>query len=99
MGRMKLILAVLLLCSCCYAETCLIIKHASVSRQMWVSGANWQYVAGDFPQGLNFHGNITDRYIRKIKQRGGKVVTVPEKHTVADLEQAKAECAKKEEGK
>lgn len=96
---MKSALAVLLLSSCCYAETCLIIKHASVSRQVWVSGANWQYVAGDFPPGLDFHSNITDRYIRKIKKMGGRIVTVPEKYTAAELQQAKDECAKKEETK
>jgi hypothetical protein len=46
---------------------------------------NWQYVAGDFPHGLDFHSNVTERYIRKIKKMGGRVVTVPEKYTAAEL--------------
>ena len=72
--------------------SCLIIKHASVSRQMWVSGANWQYVAGDFPAGMKWKSNVTDRTVRKVKKLGAKVVTVGQDYSVAELEAAKKEC-------
>lgn len=87
------VLTVLLLCSWCSAQTCLIVKHASVSRQVWVSGANWQYVAGDFPQGMKWKSNVTDRTIRKVKELGGRVITIQDKYTPSELEQAKAECS------
>ena len=74
------------------APTCLIVKHAGVSHQVWVSGANWQYVAGDFPKGMKWKSNITDRNIRKIKEDGGQVVIVPEKYSASDLEEAKKSC-------
>ncbi len=49
---MRYVVAVLWLASFVFAvdpPSCLIIRHASTSRQIFVSGANWQYVEGDFP--------------------------------------------------
>ncbi len=73
-------------------KNCLIIKHASVSQQFWVSGANWKYVAGEFPPGMKWKSNVTDRYVRKMKESGWKVLTVPEKYSAADLEFAQKQC-------
>jgi len=33
---------------------CLIVKHATASQQVWVSGANWRHVDGDFPAGMKW---------------------------------------------
>lgn len=74
-------------------QTCVILKHASTSRQIFVSGANWQYVAGDFPAGLGWKSNVTDRYVRKIKEKGGRVVIVPQDYSAAALEDARKQCA------
>ena len=73
-------------------SSCLIVKHASTAHQAFVSGANWQYVAGEFPKGMKWKSNITDRNIRKIKESGGQVVIVPETYSIADLEEAKKSC-------
>ena len=72
--------------------SCLIVKHASASRQFFVSGANWQYVAGEFPKNMKWKSNVTDRDIRKIKAQGGRVVIVKQDYGEADLEAAKREC-------
>jgi hypothetical protein len=90
---MKFLIAVLFVTSCYAADTCLIVKHATASEQAWVSGANWRYVEGDFPKGEKWKSNITDRGVRKIKEKGGKVVTVPAKYSTADLEDARKQCA------
>jgi len=90
---MRLLIAVLFATSCYAADTCLIVKHASTSDQVWVSGANWRYVEGDFPKGEKWKSNITDRGIRKIKEKGGKVVVVPAKYSTSDLEDARKQCA------
>lgn len=73
-------------------QPCLIIRHASTARQVWVSGANWQYVEGDFPKGMKWKSNVTDRTVRKVKEQGGKVVTIPNAYTPADLEDARRQC-------
>jgi hypothetical protein len=70
----------------------LIVKHASTSSQAFVSGANWRYVAGDFPKEMKWKSNITDRNIRKIKELGGRVVIVPTDYHVADVEDARKQC-------
>jgi hypothetical protein len=75
---------------------CLIVKHASAAHQFLVSGANWQYVAGEFPPGMKWKSNITDRNIRKIKQQGGRVIVIQPNYTMTDLEQAKASCSQPE---
>jgi hypothetical protein len=72
---------------------CLIVKHASTARQFFVSGANWQYVEGDFPKGMKWKSNITDRYIRKMKENGGRVVVVPQNYGAPELEQARRSCS------
>jgi hypothetical protein len=72
--------------------TCLIVKHASTAHQAFVSGANWQYVEGDFPLGMKWKSNITDRNIRKIKENGGRVVIVPTNYNTTDLEDARKQC-------
>ena len=85
----------LLLISSAFAadQPCLILKHASAARQAFVSGANWQYVAGDFPAPMKFKSNVTDRNVRKIKELNGKVVIVPQDYSQADLEDARKQCA------
>jgi hypothetical protein len=42
---------------------------------------------------MKFKSNVTDRNVRKIKELGGKVVIVPQNYSLADLENAKKECA------
>lgn len=74
------------------SSPCLIVKHASTSSQAFVSGANWRYVAGDFPKEMKWKSNITDRNIRKIKELGGRVVIVPTDYHAADLEDARKQC-------
>lgn len=91
--RRIVLLALLWSTSYAAAETCLIVRHSTTSEQFWVSGANWKYVAGDFPSTMKWKSNITDRNIRKIKSLGGKVVVVTEKYSAVDLESAKKECA------
>lgn len=92
---LRLLLVPVLLASSSLAadQACVILKHASASRQIFVSGANWQYVSGEFPAGLKWKSNVTDRYVRKIKEKGGKVVIVPQHYSAADLEDARKQCA------
>jgi len=92
---MRYVVAVLWLASVAFAvdpPSCLIIRHASTSRQIFVSGANWQYVEGDFPKGMKWKSNVTDRTVRKVKELGGHVITVPNAYTPADLEDARKQC-------
>jgi len=103
MKVIALTLAVLL-GSVCHAQTkpassgqvevpsCLIVKHAG-GFSAFANNANWEYVAGDFPKGMRWKGHITDRGIRKIKAKGGRVVVVGAGYKTEDLAQAQKACA------
>ena len=56
-------------------SSCVIVKHSS-GFSAFANNANWEYVAGGFPKGMKWKGHITDRGIRKIKEKGGRVVVV-----------------------
>jgi hypothetical protein len=52
----------------------------------------FQFVEGELPAGISFHGRLTDHDVRSIENKGGKVVIVEVKYTTADLEHARQEC-------
>jgi hypothetical protein len=103
MKGVALTLAVLL-GSVCHAQTkppssgqvevpsCLIVKHAG-GFSAFANNANWEYVAGDFPKGMKWKGHLTDRNIRKIKEKGGHVVVIGAGYKPDDVEQARKACA------
>jgi hypothetical protein len=100
MRVMRSAVLVLILTSAAFSAdkpACVIIRHASTSRQIWVSGANWQYVEGDFPKGMKWKSDVTDRTVRKVKELGGRVVTIPNVYTTADLEDARKQCKAEDE--
>jgi hypothetical protein len=68
---------------------CLIVKHAG-GFSAFANNANWEYVAGDFPKGMKWKGHITDRGIRQIKEKGGRVVVIEPK--AENLAQAQKRC-------
>ena len=95
MNLMRYFVALVVLVALAYAErkqTCVIIRHRTVNQQLWVSGANWEYVSGDFPDEMKWKSNITDRNVRKIKELGGKVVIVNHDYTTDELKHAEENC-------
>ena len=63
-----------------------------VIEEVKASGLRGRGGAG-FPAGMKWKSNITDRGVRQIKEKGGKVVIVPEKYSTVDLEDARKQCA------
>jgi hypothetical protein len=41
---------------------------------------------------MKWKSDVTDRTVRKVKELGGRVVTVPNPYTTADLEDARKQC-------
>ena len=98
-------LAAILLLACVpvTAESCLILKRMGpadeVTSRLYafgLKGKQFQYVQGEFPQGLKFHGRLTDADVRNIQQHGGRIVVVEPKYTAADLQQARESCMAEE---
>jgi hypothetical protein len=56
-------------------------------------GKQFQYVEGNLPQGISFHGRLTDHDARKILDKAGKIQIVEPKYTPADLDAARRQCS------
>lgn len=78
---------------------CLIVQHSEKLKGMaswtWKAQHNWkpfEYVAGDFPQGIKFKSGLKDDDIQRIRDKGGKVVILPPEYAPKDLDEAKQSC-------
>jgi hypothetical protein len=55
-------------------------------------GKQYQYVEGMFPKGMKFHGRLTDKDVREIFDKGGRIAIVEPRYASADLQQARETC-------
>jgi hypothetical protein len=58
-----------------------------------IRGKQFQYVEGNLPQGISFHGRLTDHDARKILDKAGKIQILEPKYTPADLDAARRQCS------
>ena len=58
-----------------------------------IRGKQFQYVEGDFPKHMKFHGRLTDNDVRHILDNGGKVEILEPKYTDTDLDSARKRCS------
>ena len=85
--------------------SCVILKRMgridrSKSRlySFGISGKRFRYVEGKLPEGLSFHGKMTDHDVRNLQARGAQVLVLDSHYTSADLQEARANC-QQESGK
>jgi len=78
---------------------CLILKRMGpadqVTSRMYsfgIRGKQFQYVEGDFPKGVKFHGRLTDNDVRNIQSHNAKVVMLEPGYTADNLREAKDSC-------
>jgi hypothetical protein len=57
-----------------------------------IRGKQFQYVEGELPEGVKFHGRLTDNDVRNIQSHSGKVVIMEPKYSADDLREAKQSC-------
>jgi hypothetical protein len=81
------------------AQFCVIVKRMGPADEVTshlysfgIRGKQFQYVEGQSPKGVSFHGRLTDHDVRAIENKGGKVVVIEPKYTTADLDHARQEC-------
>lgn len=81
------------------ARQCLILKRMGPADQITshmysfgIRGKQFQYVEGDFPPGVKFHGRLTDHDVRNIQSHNGRVVIMEPKYSADDLREAKQSC-------
>jgi hypothetical protein len=52
----------------------------------------FNYVEGDFPNGVKFRSELNDSNIREIQEKGGHVVVMKADYALPDLEDARHSC-------
>jgi len=97
---MKLLRAsgvLLLLASSAYGadgpKPCLILSQPHAWGWTYNSTRRMHYVAGEFPKGIKFRNNLSDKDVREIEAAGTKVIVLQPKYTMDDVEKARAQCS------
>ena len=57
-----------------------------------IRGKQFQYVEGDLPKGVKFHGRLTDNDVRNIQTHGGKVAILEPGYAADNLKGARQSC-------
>ena len=63
-----------------------------------IRGKQFQYVEGKLPQGVSFHGRLTDHDVRTLQQHGAEIQILESHYTAEDLKQAREQCESTTEG-
>ncbi len=81
------------------AAPCVVLKRMGPADEITshlysfgIRGKQFQYVEGNLPQGISFHGRLTDHDARKILDKGGKIQILEPKYTPADLDAVRRQC-------
>jgi hypothetical protein len=51
------------------------------------------YIEGEYPQGIKFHSELSDKLVQQIQERGGHIVILKRDYSQAELEDARKQCA------
>ncbi len=81
-------------------KPCVVLKRMGPADQVTshlysfgMRGKQFTYVEGQLPEGVKFHGRLTDHDVRKIQEAGGRVAVVDAHYTEQELEQARKNCS------
>ena len=83
------------------AAPCVILKRMGPADEITshlysfgIRGKQFQYIEGTLPQGISFHGRLTDHDARKILDKGGKIQILEPKYAQADIEAARRQMSR-----
>lgn len=79
--------------------SCVILKRMGPADQVTshmysfgFRGKQFQYVEGKLPEGVPFHGRMTDHDVRNLQGRGAEVIILNSSYTADELKQARDDC-------
>lgn len=92
--------ALLLLSIPVFGQDCVILKRMGPGDQITshmysfgIRGKQFQFVQGEMPNGVKWHGRLTDNDVRKLQDAGAKIVIMEPKFSATDLGEARKGCA------
>lgn len=81
-------------------KACVIVKRMGPADEITshfysfgIRGKQFQYVEGNYPSDIKFHGRLTDNDVRHVMEKGGKIRIVEPGYSQSDLEMARRSCA------
>lgn len=81
------------------ADTCVILKRMGPADQVTshlyafgLRGKQFSFVEGRMPEGVKFHGRLTDHDVRVIQEKGGRVTILDAHYTPEELRDARTAC-------
>jgi hypothetical protein len=81
-------------------QPCVVLKRMGPADQVTshlysvgIRGKQYQFVEGDLPRGVKFHGRLTDHDVRQIQDAGGKVTIIDAHYTDKELQDAHRSCS------
>jgi hypothetical protein len=82
------------------AGPCIILKRMGPADEVTshlysfgVRGKQFQYIEGNLPQGVKFHGRLTDNDVRNIEKHHGEVEILDAHYTEPELQDARKVCS------
>ena len=79
--------------------SCVILKRIGrvgrVTSQLYsfgIGGKQFRYIEGKLPEGLSFHGKMTDHDVGNLQTHGAEVIVLESHYTSEDLKEARADC-------
>lgn len=72
-------------------QSCVILKRSSAADHA-ITGIEFYYVEGHYPNGYKFRTNLRGRHARKLEQMGGRMVILESKYAAEELQQARKSC-------
>jgi PEGA domain len=80
-------------------QPCVILKRMGPADEVTshlysfgLRGKQFQFEDGQLPEGVKFHGRLTDNDVRTIEKAGGRVEIVDSHYTDQELEEAHKRC-------
>ena len=77
-------------------KTCVVVKRHvykfGENAARWHPHRPFDYVEGDYPSGFKWRSELSDKDVRELQEKGGKMVVLRPDYNTADLEDARKQC-------
>ena len=76
-------------------KACVIVNHHKhqFSDNFWIMHKPFDYIEGDFPEGMKFRPALSSKDIQAMQEHGSKVVIIKADYQLTELKDAREQCA------
>lgn len=59
----------------------------------WTRHKDLDYIEGEYPPGIKFHSELSDKLVQQVQERGGRIEILKPDYSQTELEDARKQCA------